>query len=995
MNPNASLPANRDIQLAADALCDRFERAWQDGSKPDLASWVPAPGALEGELRSAALPELVLLDMEYRFRAGDAVASEHYVNLYPELGGAAFAGRLHAAEDRLRRSGGRQGYPALRSSRYLPTRPGPAARRRPMPTPEWPRAPAQKRRTSICPGFSRHPGARRTWPARTIPRSRNARQGGHGHGSPGRGHPAPAAGGPEDHAAAARRRCRGLRAFPARGSRRRLSQARQHRHHLPGGAERGVPFIALEYLQGSPLDRYLKENGEASIAQAIRIGREIAEGLHAAHVRGLVHRDIKPGNIWLESRDEPGRMQEETVHSPSSFRVKILDFGLARPELDDTHLTQSGAIVGTPAFMSPEQASGEAVDARSDLWSLGVVLYRLCTGKQPFSGNNTLALLTSLALETPAAVRQLNPSVPVELEQLINRLLAKKRDERPISAREVVKVLSTISATVHTVPTPAKSALDIGGSSSVGSTNVLAPRQSPEKRSRGTTVAKWMTVAFLPFLVVLGSWYILQLSHKDGTVPVQKLPDGAKGETIDPKGGKVTIVPPSEPKVDYDRRAVEMLRPHVQTFFIRLRGNGREAWIKPADAIPEVPFVLKAIRFHPRSSKLPVDFTPRRFLPAVLPLDSLESIGFYDVRIFMNEDELAKFTEAPFAGKIKNLGLHFELNQKNIESLKRFPKLESLHCDAATTSDADVVRLKELPLLGKLWLGSLGKSGGVTPKSYETIASLPLKSLGLRPGSPTLDGDALALLATMPHLTEIFLDGSGITDKTLPDFSKLKQLQIIGLFGSNVTDDGLMKLAKAKSLRQVLTRAGKKPKLVTEAGPNGYPKRCQLAILLPGGVKIGPKDKSLPPLPPDDDPDDADDPDRKAVEMLRPYVTSFVIRLVDNVKELTLTPSDPIPDEHFVVKKIQFGGSPKLPKNGDVFDNLMPCNWMRKMYRSRLRFFRPATLTRQGAWWSSDFGARRLFSSCESKSPVFPHGKGVVAKKRAPRTRGAERGGKC
>ncbi len=135
----------------------------------------------------------------------------------------------------------------------------------------------------------------------------------------------------------------------------------------------------------------------------MRIGREIAEGLQAAHAEGLIHRDIKPANIWLEA---------------PKGRVKILDFGLAREERDETHLTKSGAVVGTPAYMSPEQARGKPIDLRSDLFSLGVVLYRLCTGQQPFTGPNTMAVLTALAVDTPPPVAQLNPNVPVDLEQL-------------------------------------------------------------------------------------------------------------------------------------------------------------------------------------------------------------------------------------------------------------------------------------------------------------------------------------------------------------------------------------------------------------------------------------------------------------------------------------------------------------------------------------------------------------------------------------------------
>jgi serine/threonine protein kinase len=129
----------------------------------------------------------------------------------------------------------------------------------------------------------------------------------------------------------------------------------------------------------------------------LRIGREIAQGLNAAHATGLVHRDIKPANVWLEE---------------SRGRVKILDFVLARGSSQSSGLTQLGAIVGTPAYLAPEQARGEAVDSRCDLFSLGVVLYRLSTGRQPFKGPDTVSTLMEVALHQPPPPQELNADVP-------------------------------------------------------------------------------------------------------------------------------------------------------------------------------------------------------------------------------------------------------------------------------------------------------------------------------------------------------------------------------------------------------------------------------------------------------------------------------------------------------------------------------------------------------------------------------------------------------
>src|SRR5205823_3629380 len=133
--------------------------------------------------------------------------------------------------------------------------------------------------------------------------------------------------------------------------------------------EPGIIYLAMELLEGETLEAWSARTGPAGAADIVRLGRQIALGLAVIHRQGLVHRDIKPSNLWLE---KPCR------------RVKILDLGLARLVNDDARITQPGTIVGTPAFMSPEQAGGRKVDVRSDLFSLGGVLYMLATARLPF-----------------------------------------------------------------------------------------------------------------------------------------------------------------------------------------------------------------------------------------------------------------------------------------------------------------------------------------------------------------------------------------------------------------------------------------------------------------------------------------------------------------------------------------------------------------------------------------------------------------------------------
>jgi serine/threonine protein kinase/tetratricopeptide (TPR) repeat protein len=211
------------------------------------------------------------------------------------------------------------------------------------------------------------------------------------------------------------------------------------------GQEGDVPYLAMEYLQGEPLDRWLDHMKRLTPAQAVRMGRGIAAGLSAAHEAGLIHRDIKPANIWVETRRSPvGDPGSANTPAPSAPVIKILDFGLARSAQDNLNLTQSGLVVGTPAYMAPEQADGAPVDARSDLFSLGCVLYLLCTGQPPFAGPTVMAVLKTIALREPTPPRERNPALPQALADLIVWLLAKNPARRPGTAREVEQMLATI-----------------------------------------------------------------------------------------------------------------------------------------------------------------------------------------------------------------------------------------------------------------------------------------------------------------------------------------------------------------------------------------------------------------------------------------------------------------------------------------------------------------------------------------------------------------------
>jgi tRNA A-37 threonylcarbamoyl transferase component Bud32 len=255
--------------------------------------------------------------------------------------------------------------------------------------------------------------------------------------------------------------------------------------HAVGEAD-GIPFISMPLLRGETLDDRLKREPRLAAAEVVRIGREIALGLAAAHEQGLVHRDIKPSNIWLEA---------------NTGRVKVMDFGLARvPGDTDQNLTQEGAIVGTPNFMAPEQARGEPLDHRCDLFSLGSVLYRAATGELPFKGNDSLSTLLAVASQTPRSPRELNPDLPPALSNLIMWLLTREPAGRPASALAVADALSNLDNPAVSIPpaTPAES-----------SATMVLPRPqtgSPPARGkrfpRGRLVAAVALLMFVAFCAV-------------------------------------------------------------------------------------------------------------------------------------------------------------------------------------------------------------------------------------------------------------------------------------------------------------------------------------------------------------------------------------------------------------------------------------------------------------------------------------------------------------
>jgi serine/threonine-protein kinase len=224
----------------------------------------------------------------------------------------------------------------------------------------------------------------------------------------------------------------------------------------------GRPFIIGELLQGKELGDHLIEVGRMSAGAAVRIVRRICRGLSAAHAMGVVHRDMKPENVFLTG-------------DPANPMPKILDFGISRVA-DKPALTHTGMIMGTPSYMAPEQARGERVDHRADIYAAGAILYRALTGQPPFDRDDPSATLVAVLAEEPPRPRSLNPEIPPDLEVVMQRAMAKAPDQRYATIDDFDRALAPFDE-----GEPAVDLLPAGAASSGGHKGATAaPAQAAE-----------------------------------------------------------------------------------------------------------------------------------------------------------------------------------------------------------------------------------------------------------------------------------------------------------------------------------------------------------------------------------------------------------------------------------------------------------------------------------------------------------------------------------
>jgi len=540
--------------------------------------------------------------------------------------------------------------------------------------------------------------------------------------------------------------------------------------------DRGIPFLAMPMLKGEPLNERLKREKPLLLTLAMEIGRQMALGLAAAHKNGLIHRDIKPANIWLEPGD-----------SDLAPRVRILDFGLARTSTHDIHLTQSGAVMGTPAYMAPEQARSHVVDQRADLFSLGVTLYEMTTGMRPFTGNDAMSVLLSLGMDTPQAPNQVQPSVPQALSDLIMQLLEKDPANRPQGASDVASrlnrlLLPTIENRTEIVPNALVGPWE--GIDESRETPLASPVASqPETTHSVKKKRPWPSIG-LGFISVamLAAVVVVIIRDKDGKKIAEiNIPEGHKVEIVDvaPKDKSAKKdAPPTLPKTE--AKTFPPLQPEWLAKMQGLDGVGQSQALK-----------LELKRRNP-------GFDAN--IHTGLSKGEIESVEFLT-------DEVEDITPLQALRNLKWLKCEgTEPGKGKLRDISILKGMALNHLSVRNNGLSDLLPLAGMPL-------EEFDCGGNPIADVGPLSRMPLRSV-------ICDGTQVSDLTPLKGMTLNFLDCSG---SQIRDLTPLHDMKLEGLFigGTKVTD---LTPLKGMPLRRLHC-----PKLpITDLSPL---KGCKLTLL--------------------------------------------------------------------------------------------------------------------------------------------------------------------
>jgi serine/threonine-protein kinase len=310
------------------------------------------------------------------------------------------------------------------------------------------------------------------------------------------------------------------------------------------GEHEGAPFLVMEFVDGHTLDSAMKKGERFTLDRVCELGQQLADALGYAHRQGVVHRDIKPANILMTSREVYG-----------SERPRITDFGIAK--LAASEITTTGQMLGTPAYMPPEQFTGAPIDGRADLFSLGVILFSLAAGEQPFLGETMTAVSYKVVHVDPIPPSKLNPAIPPALEGVILKCLAKNPGARYQTGEELAEDLATLRVNPNaTLASLAPSAIDPNATLAATPSSISHPPvhsyATTQKAAAGakkpSKLPKKETIAAMALLAVAaagaGGWYLYHIDHPVPPPPIVKPP---APQPITPGPFNGTDLPPAPP----------------------------------------------------------------------------------------------------------------------------------------------------------------------------------------------------------------------------------------------------------------------------------------------------------------------------------------------------------------------------------------------------------------------------------------------------------------
>lgn len=511
--------------------------------------------------------------------------------------------------------------------------------------------------------------------------------------------------------------------------------------------EKPFPFLVMEFIDGQTLQDKINETGPLDIRDVLAIGRQIAQGLDAAHAQGLIHRDIKPANILLEG---------------GSGRPKITDFGLAR-SADDASLTQSGAISGTPLYMSPEQAQGLEVDHRSDLFSLGSVLYVMCSGRPPFRAATAMAVLKRVVEAQPRPIREIIPETPEWLVSVIAKLHSKKPQERFSSAREVLEALA------HREPEPTSMGMAQRPASSKPTSPFMAGliRWVPPLNRQRWAIPAIVTAVLL---AGLGLWNLTNMANVRSSSQQSKLPDGS-----DPPASQVQSDLPSMTATKTERDADDpmvgtwsmQMGPWPYTAEFRANGTGEGRFH---------PDVLKAIKNKNNGSGPPETF-PMTWEKIAAKTYSMTMLGVTSSELVLDGDRLTcpRWQHpAERLSKATNSSLPVDPDKEAAEYVFSHNGIIRIR-----GSDRDIRRSDPFP------------------KSPFSLSSISLT------GRQAVDDEQFRVFEGCTHIQALWLSQTPISDRGLAYFQNCRGLKSLDISQTKVTGPGLTHFSECRNLEFV------------------------------------------------------------------------------------------------------------------------------------------------------------------------------------------------